>query len=486
MSAPDDVVDTSPRVTLVPGAGIVIRTSAFLAVLGTTGYDLVDDVLALEESVSVPDRMPRRGRHLVRALAQLLATADTVTDVGFVAPDSVGVAVYLAGGVVGETDGRRLEPVSPDHPFDQAIPWPFEGLGIYLADAEPAEPGDERFDLVEGVVPAAGALLHTPLGLRGTRIHGADDVAQPAPTDSGRHAAGGVDDEAPALADQPADLRQAPPSAPASSSEVGPDAPPAGPNNPSVTPSAPFAPPSSARGPVPPTPLRPFPSTPDQRPGPVPNPARPGGPQPVPSPPEAAPAFRSESLSDGDDDLPTRQPLPKLEHKKPATEVVRIVESRAHVRGIRCSRGHLNHPRAWLCAVCGIRMDQLTGILVEGERPPLGWLLLDNGSTHLLDEDLVIGREPGAVGGRRTGTPKPVQVPDETGQLSRRHAEIRLVEWSVQLVDLGSANGTFVIEPQSGNREIRILAHRPHLLVPGSHVRVGGRHFIFESPHARI
>ena len=29
-------------------------------------------------------------------------------------------------------------------------------------------------------------------------------------------------------------------------------------------------------------------------------------------------------------------------------------------------------------------MDQLTGILVEGERPPLGWLLIDHGSRRVL------------------------------------------------------------------------------------------------------
>ena len=131
-------------------------------------------------------------------------------------------------------------------------------------------------------------------------------------------------------------------------------------------------------------------------------------------------------------------------------------------------------------------MDQLTTFLVEGERPPLGWLLLDNGFTFLLDEDLVIGREPGSAGGGPAGSPKPIRVQDETGQLSRRHVEIRLVEWTVQLVDLGSANGTFVADPSSGNRETRLLPHRAHVLVPGSHVRIGGRHFIFESHHARI
>jgi len=216
-------------------------------------------------------------------------------------------------------------------------------------------------------------------------------------------------------------------------------------------------------------------------------------PEPVPQPLPVQPVRPAEPVQHAHvhhDDLhepvEQRAPLPKQEHQRPATEVVKIEESRAHVHGIRCSRGHLNHPQSWLCGVCGIRMDQLTAILVEGERPPLGWLLLDNGSTYLLDEDLVIGREPGTGGGGGRGKPKPIRVQDESGQLSRRHVEIRLVEWTVQLVDLGSANGTYVVDPLSGNRETRLPAQRPHVLAPGSHVRIGGRHFIFESPHARV
>ena len=111
--------------------------------------------------------------------------------------------------------------------------------------------------------------------------------------------------------------------------------------------------------------------------------------------------------------------------------------------------------------------------------------MLDNGSTYLLDEDLVIGREPGAPTRPGRGAPKPIRVQDESGQLSRRHIEIRLVEWDVHLIDLGSANGTYVSDPAMGNREIRLTPRQPHLLTPGSHVRIGGRHFIFESPHAR-
>lgn len=508
----------TPTVTLVPGSGVVIRKPAFVCVLGDASRPLLADILAIEESVAATDRMPRRGRHVVRAVAQLVATADLdeTADIAFAAPDSVGIAVYLSGSVFGEVDGRRLV-ADGDEPFDRAIPWPYEGLGLYLSDTVPAEPGEETYDLVEGFVPAAGALLHTPLGLRGTEIHDLSagmDAAAPAdwalqgsapPADSARQ---GPTPQGPGPSEVVVPPRSSPaPPEPSSAPEiaVSENDSPLSADAPHVDPidvpdedegvelgSAPMPAASALFAESPESPID-FASSPlvpgmvENAPGAaVPLPPADSGPHPPRHPgarPEPGVGFKVDSLRVA---VPEpRAPLPVHERQKPATEVVKIVESRTHVLGIRCSRGHLNHPRSWLCGVCGIRMDQLTGILVEGERPPLGWLLLDNGSTYLLDEDLVIGREPGnQTRPGRAGT-KHIRVQDESGQLSRRHIEIRLVEWDVHVIDLGSANGTFVADPAMGGREVRLNPRQPHLLLPGSHVRIGGRHFIFESPHAR-
>ncbi|GAC84191.1 hypothetical protein GP2_019_00080 [Gordonia paraffinivorans NBRC 108238] len=529
MTGPGEIPSVTPTVTLVPGTGIVIRKPAFLAVLfDAVPAAFVTDVLDIESAVAVPDSAPRRGRHLVRALARLVATADEPVDIGFAAPDDVGVAVFLAGDVYGETDGHRIEP-GVDAPYDKAIPWPYEGLGLYLEGTVPAEVGEERFDLVDGVVPAAGALLHTPLGLRGTEFHPTGESVRGAVRAArsgegpvaGAPGAPGIPEGAPAPVRTPGSPQPEPveregepvpgPAGggagvppPADGDVAGPE--PVGaalgaePEKPAVELGKPAAAavsgeqipsgpterlrpePAAAPDPAPVGEPLPFTSTPlggapDGRQAPK-SPLPPASPGGAHSP---VPPGRPEPVAEP---VEPRPPLPKQEHSRPVTEVVRVEASRARVHGIRCARGHLNHPQSWLCGVCGIRMDQLTTFLVEGERPPLGWLLLDNGFTFLLDEDLVIGREPGAAG-RNTAGPKPIRVKDETGQLSRRHIEIRLVEWTVQLVDLGSANGTFVTDPTT-SREIRLLPHRPHVLVPGSHVRIGGRHFIFESHHARI
>ncbi|MBM7277241.1 FHA domain-containing protein [Gordonia rubripertincta] len=464
MTIPGDIPSVTPTVTLIPGAGIVIRKPAFLCLISdTVPAAFITDLLDVESAVSVPDSAPRRGRHLVRALAQLVLTADEQIDIAFAAPDNVGIAIFLSGRVYGETDGKRIEP-PPGDTYDKAIPWPSEGLGLYLEGTVPAEVGEERFDLVDGVVPASGTLLHTPLGLRGTEFH-------PLPASTQALTPEPESEPAPEPERKPEPAASADPFADFPSRSASPTPPP--------TPPVPEPDPMGTTERMRPDVAEPLPFTSTPLGGtPV------GQPEPLPTDP--MPAAHAAQPNPFAEPLEPRAPLPKEEHQRPATEVVKIEASRAKVHGIRCSRGHLNHPQSWLCGVCGIRMDQLTTFLVEGERPPLGWLLLDNGFTFLLDEDLVIGREPGSSGGGRAGSPKPIRVQDETGQLSRRHVEIRLVEWTVQLVDLGSANGTFVADPSSGNREVRLLPHRPHVLVPGSHVRIGGRHFIFESHHARI
>ncbi|TSD97076.1 FHA domain-containing protein [Gordonia rubripertincta] len=464
MTIPGDIPSVTPTVTLIPGAGIVIRKPAFLCLISdTVPAAFITDLLDVESAVSVPDSAPRRGRHLVRALAQLVLTADEQIDIAFAAPDNVGIAIFMSGRVYGETDGKRIEP-PPGDTYDKAIPWPSEGLGLYLEGTVPAEVGEERFDLVDGVVPASGTLLHTPLGLRGTEFH-------PLPASTQALAPEPESEPAPEPERKPEPAASADPFADFPSRSASPTPPP--------TPPVPEPDPMGTTERMRPDVAEPLPFTSTPLGGtPV------GQPEPLPTDP--MPAAHAAQPNPFAEPLEPRAPLPKEEHQRPATEVVKIEASRAKVHGIRCSRGHLNHPQSWLCGVCGIRMDQLTTFLVEGERPPLGWLLLDNGFTFLLDEDLVIGREPGSSGGGRAGSPKPIRVQDETGQLSRRHVEIRLVEWTVQLVDLGSANGTFVADPSSGNREVRLLPHRPHVLVPGSHVRIGGRHFIFESHHARI
>jgi hypothetical protein len=151
------------------------------------------------------------------------------------------------------------------------------------------------------------------------------------------------------------------------------------------------------------------------------------------------------------------------------------------VRGHLCPRGHLNDPRAQLCLSCGARVDEGGGGLVSGPRPPLGMLIFDDGVTHSVDADHLVGRMPEADPRVRAGSLRSLLIEDPSGAVSRVHAEIRLNGWDVLLVDSGSRNGTFVAGPGE-SAWTPLPARQSRWLVPGTRVRLGGRTFLFEAP----
>jgi len=72
-------------------------------------------------------------------------------------------------------------------------------------------------------------------------------------------------------------------------------------------------------------------------------------------------------------------------------------------------------------------------------------------------------------------------VNDAERSLSRVHAEIRLDGWDVMLVDRGSANGTFIANPDGSWQ--RLAADRPERIEPGQRLAFGRRTALFESHH---
>lgn len=185
----------------------------------------------------------------------------------------------------------------------------------------------------------------------------------------------------------------------------------------------------------------------------------------------------SARIDDHHEHEPMRAPLPIVAVKDATAPGVKV-------RGFRCSRKHLNDPRVAFCSVCGIRMDQQTGILTQGVRPPLGLLVLDDGTTYVLDVDCVLGRDPEKSDPAREGM-RPVRLDDSSGGMSRAHAEIRLVEWDVTVVDRGSTNGTHVRMP--GQREwTRLTPGQSTTLMPGTEITLGNRTLTFDSPHGRL
>lgn len=455
------------RVSLIPGTGLVIRKPGILCVLGAGSAALADDVIALSGTP---------GHALTRAVATLVDDSglDDV-DIAFAAPGDAGIMVYLRGDVFGELDGRRVAPEG-GRPFEQSVQWPFMGLGLFVGDAVADPIGEERFALVDGMVPAAGARLHSPEVSGATAFYNAAIERVKRELAEYRKSKGQsapADDDAPSTA--------AMPEMPVTEIVEKP------------TPGRmPESTPQQAIRPFVSSSLRSDPETPAARPAldkarpparaPLPPVDRPAGrPAPRPRPPVSNPAQPRPPA-------PSRPPLAKPDTLIPRpVSAVPTPKPKPQVLGVRCVNGHLNHPAGWICGACGIRMEQQTNIPVMGERPALGWLLLDTGEVFSLDADIVIGRVASSrPEGLQPGEPKTIALVDDTDTISRRHLEIRLVDWDVFVVDLGSINGTYVVDRGIGAVEMQVPPKQPRRLAPGARIRLGNRVLTFESPHARI
>ncbi|WP_051022433.1 FHA domain-containing protein [Nocardia pneumoniae] len=218
--------------------------------------------------------------------------------------------------------------------------------------------------------------------------------------------------------------------------------------------------------------------------------AQPVPPQPIPPRPERG-GMRPEHRNDRDYAIANDTNL--AETVVPSAEVVadalgssgaNTLGHRVIVPGFRCARHHHNDPRVSFCAVCGIRMDQLTCVLTDGVRPPLGVLLLDDGTSFVLDNDCVLGREPEYAEAVARGA-RPVRLDDSSGGMSRAHAEVRLIDWDVTVVDGGSTNGTHIRQPGRPDW-IRAIPGHPVTLLPGAQIQLGGRVLTFDSPHGQL
>ncbi|MFE5289049.1 FHA domain-containing protein [Nocardia sp. NPDC056611] len=167
---------------------------------------------------------------------------------------------------------------------------------------------------------------------------------------------------------------------------------------------------------------------------------------------------------------PAPKPDPDLQRRLEAT--AKATALTAKVLGFKCARAHPSDPRAAFCTVCGMPVDQ-TQHVSEVIRPPLGMLVLDDGMTFMLAADAVVGRDPELSEPARGGL-LPLRIDDSSGGMSRAHAEIRLVNWDVTIVDRGSTNGTRVRPP--GYRDwVRLQPNQPFTLVPGAEVMLGNR-----------
>jgi FHA domain len=160
------------------------------------------------------------------------------------------------------------------------------------------------------------------------------------------------------------------------------------------------------------------------------------------------------------------------------------VTDEVRVQGIVCSRGHFNDPRSRFCSSCGISMVQNTQVLTQGPRPPLGVMVFEDGATFSLSTDYVVGRQPEVHDLVQQGLALPITVDDPERSISRAHAELRLVDWDVHLVNLSGTNGSFVWD-ETSQQWIPIPEGQSVQLMPGMRVALGRRSAVFESSLVR-
>jgi hypothetical protein len=421
------------------GLGIVARWPGLVMVIPS---DPVHDAAA-EQMLNELGPDPTSAE--VRQIVVERASQGTLRAVAYVAHDPIGLIGFAFGPTEVVRDGQTvLNGASPVH--EQAI-GPSQRLTIRAANlskaAEPAAP----FNLRLGVAPGAGitlVLVDDP-----NRV-----VERPTPVADHRHPAGPVHPDGDARSDEPLHRDGLPPVA----RPVPPQHRPDGPDS-HERPTGSMAPPAGV--------IEPFVSILLGRPSATPVAALP--PLAVARPPAV-----SEGPA-GTGTGPLGHPAPS--HRLPPLSGNQTADDNALVQGILCSRHHFNNPAAAFCMVCGISMVHVTHNLVPGSRPTLGFVVFDNGSTFGLDRSYIVGREPGHPAEPNTDA---LTIHDDNETLSRRHAEIRLIDWEVHIVDLGSTNGTFVWDV-TFQRWNQIAPRQPIALSPGDTVALGRRTFVYES-----
>ncbi len=342
--------------------------------------------------------------------------------------------------------------------------------------------------------PAAAATKPTPVAEE------ADDVApeiepvaiipptHDAPTAAAEPAPTAAAEPAPAPVAEPADSAPAPEPTPA------PAAAPAPTPEPAPAPAAPTPEPAPAPAVAPAPTLAPAAApapTPEPAPAhavaPAPTPAAPPAPTPEPAPAHAvAPAPTPAAAP-----APTPEPAPAHAVAPAPTPAAAPAPTPTQVGpvmvlGVNCSQGHHNHPDAVYCSQCGTKMGvHHTTVLTNGPRPPLGVLVVDDGTTYSLNQDLVIGREPTSHEDVIAGTASPMILTDDTLSLSRRHARIVLDDWSVAVQDLNSSNGTYMSRSGQTEAWAKVESGSTTSLEPGDRLRVGGRIIQVELHHVR-
>ncbi|MGH9055218.1 MAG: FHA domain-containing protein [Acidimicrobiales bacterium] len=478
------------RVEVVAGQGTVIRYGGIVAWADTSASPSLISFLAQSARNLAPS--PRGGRQIADHIAGVLANRDPEPNVAFavIGPSDHGWASLLHGPVQAWDGARWLSP-TPSPGWVQAIVTPQPAVTVTRAGTPaPAVQPDSMIDLEAGLVPGGGFVLFpeaVPSTAGGDAPFAAGISATEAMTPRWRD----EDVEAPEATAvfTPTGSRDA--GAGSTSLAGGTGASPPGEHTtilPALQPTEVLGafreePIGAPRASLPPEPsadteLPAEEASAEAEMG-VPAEAETDVPAPAEAEvPAAPPREPVQPGPHGSIDLrhvtaPAPQPLPM------GAGPDQSVPGAAVVAGVLCHRGHLNRPGLKGCVRCGIRLPEGTMTKASGTRPPLGVLVADDGTIYRLDSAYVVGSDPARDPTVSGGLARPLAIAGEA--VSPSHAEVRLHDWEVAVVDRGSAAGTSVYEPGATEWE-RLKPFEPRLLPAGTHVAFGQRVVTFATP----
>ena len=488
------------KLEVVPGPGLVARFGDVEVWAGPQATPLLQSHLVSEaQRVS---QAPSGGDQLANALIAVLQRGDPEPQAPFavVGPGANGLTLFLHGPVQAWDSGRWLAPQPVPGWMVTSIgrPWPLIVLP-YGSHPPPQSQQGNPLDLVTGAVPGAGFVLLRPPSAAPQPSGTFQTVGSPQPAQVGQPgqtglygpATGGpVGGTPPSWTPTPgAPVGGAPVGgAPVGGAPVGGTAAGgvplpggllgSGPVPGSPVPGSPVTGSPVTGSPVTGSPVTGGPVTGGPVPGsPVGGAAGLGGPasfaqaSPVAAPP--APSARTPGLEGGPVDLRgaalSGQPPLRL-----ASNTVSALGDRPEVLGVRCERGHFNHPKVPNCLRCG-RPIAAGAPQSNGPRPSVGDLLADDGSVWGLARGCLIGTEPATAPEVQSGAVQPIAMrAGANHSMGPVHAEVQIRGWSAFVVDRGAEGGTWLQGPGSqgwdklGRNDQRELAN-------GSHVSCGGR-----------
>jgi FHA domain len=463
----------APGLFPVPGDGVLARRGDLILLCSLEDSQAADDLLDLLEQIA---SVGGDGRQFTDAIADALEFAVAGPAVLAFGPSGSGLAVTVSGAawadVTTASGNARIESGYPSVLLRGTVRSPVSGVRGGLSPADNGVASTDRFSRLDAGSVRAGGLSYyaggqaygqppsaravAGLGKRQGREPGQDTEVSgtqtPAPDISGAQtSAMEIPQAKPAAEQRPA----------AAAAEVPVAQPAAEPSFVQERQATQLWSGSSASQP----------------------PSKPKG---QPEPQAQGQPFEAVLLLDagsgGGVDVPVREPLSKVKDMPPGSSS--YVSVGPLIQGVYCKNGHFDDPEALFCAICGISMNQQTLVPRPGERPPLGVLLLDDGSVFQLDSDYVLGREPSLDASVAEGKARPLRISDETGIVSRVHAKVHLDGWRVLVTDLGSANGTRVLLPRQPADQ-PLVPQVPIVLATGSQVDLGGRGFRYESHRGR-